>query len=316
MEKGELAFVRWLREVCRSDPARVRIGIGDDMAAVALDGQLVTVTADMLLDGVHFDTNRHKPEQIGKKAIGASLSDCAAMACRPRGAVVSVALPDTMSMEEAKGLFSGMLHMGEKFNCPIIGGDTTSWSHPLAIDVSMLGEPMSKYGPIRRHGARPGDALLVTGELGGSLLGKHMAFTPRLADAEFLVTEFTGFVHAMIDITDGVVLDAFRLCEASGCSAVLDAARLLSVASDRARVAAQQDGRSVLDHILYDGEDFELLVAVAPEALAGLLRRAPRVPRMIGAIMPAAPDGRTEIELKQPDGRVEPLEPRGYEHFR
>jgi thiamine-monophosphate kinase len=315
MAKGELAFVDWLTEVCRVDPARVPIGVGDDMAAIRLDGSLVTITADMLLDGVHFDTTQHKLEQIGRKAIGCSLSDCAAMACRPRGAVVSLALPNAWTMDQAKRLAEGMIAMADEYACPFVGGDTTSWDHPLAMDVAMLAEPMSPHGPVTRDGAKPGDVLIVTGQLGGSLLGKHLAFTPRLADAEHLVTEYAPFLHAMIDITDGLAIDAYRLCRASGCSALLEEPHIELVAGDRAHDAAKRDGRSPLDHALYDGEDFELLVALHPDALTRL-GRAPRVPMLVGRLN-ATPEGaEPDIALKRNNTDIVPLEPRGYEHFR
>jgi thiamine-monophosphate kinase len=315
MSKGELAFVEWLRGACRVDPARVPIGIGDDMAAVALDGRLVLTTADMLLDGVHFETSKHSLERIGRKAIACSLSDCAAMACRPRGAMVSVALPNSMSMEEAQRLYAGMLAVGQEFDCPIIGGDTTSWDHPLAIDVSMIAEPMSTRGPVRRDGARPGDLLAVTGPLGGSLAGRHLDFTPRLADAEFLVVQLGESLHAMIDVTDGLAIDAFRLCRASGCSVCFDADRLASVASDDAREAARRDGRSLTDHVLHDGEDFELLISIPAGAEANL-HRAPRPLTLVGEIVAASPGAGPELQLRRPDGRMERIEPGGYEHFR
>lgn len=315
MSKGELAFVEWLRATCTVDPARVPIGIGDDMAAVALDGRLVLTTADMLLDGVHFETDKQPLEQIGRKAIACSLSDCAAMACRPRGAMVSVALPNAMSMEEAQRLYAGMVAVGREFDCPIIGGDTTSWDHPLAIDVSMIAEPMSKRGPVRRDGARPGDLLVVTGSLGGSLAGKHLNFTPRLADAEFLVAHAGESVHAMIDITDGLAIDAFRVCQASGCSARFDAAGLEAIASDEARQAARLDGHSPTEHVLHDGEDFELLASIDASALTRL-DRAPNEIRVVGEMVPESSGAGAELFVRQADGGIRRIEPKGYEHFR
>lgn len=315
MSKGELAFVEWLRGACKADPAQVPTGIGDDMAALRFGDAIVTVTADMLLDGVHFETSKHSLDLIGRKAMGCSLSDCAAMGCRPRGAIVSVALPNTMRMEDAQHLYAGMLAMSEKFACPIVGGDTTSWDRPLAINVAMLAEPMTPRGPIGRGGAKPGDVLVVTGLLGGSILGKHLAFTPRLAEAEYLLTEFGPHVHAMIDISDGLVLDAYRLGVASNCVITLDARHIELLAGDRAREAARQDGRSALDHALYDGEDFELLIAMSPDAMAALAK-APRVPKLVGYVL-AVPQGATpQIVLRDAHGQAAVIEPKGYEHFR
>ncbi len=315
MSKGELAFVEWLRSVCQVDPARVPIGIGDDMAALVLDGRVVLTTADMLLDGVHFDTRSQSLRRIGRKAIACSLSDCAAMAARPRGAMVSVALPNAMSMDDARRLYDGMLAIGGEYNCPIIGGDTTSWDHPLAIDVSMIAEPMSNCGPVRRNGARPGDILVVTGALGGSLAGRHLDFTPRLVDAEFLVNELGESLHAMIDITDGLAIDAFRICQASGCAACFDVNLLTAAASDDARRASQYDGRTPVDHVLHDGEDFELLLAIPAQALPKL-KKAPHVPMPVGHIVPLAPGESPGLYIRRADGQIKPMEPGGYQHFR
>ncbi len=258
MSRGENELVRWLEGRLRCDTARVPIGIGDDMAVVKLDHPLVAITTDMLLDGVHFDSRRHSYDQIGRKAIACSLSDCAAMGCEPRAATVSNALSETMSLDDVKSLYEGMARIAGEFGCAIVGGDTTSWTGGLAIDVAMLAEPMSPRGPVRRSDARAGDTIYVSGPLGGSLLGRHMTFTPRIELARRLVQ--VPELHAMMDISDGLAMDLHRLCLASGCDAELNAEQLSKVISDDARVCSQQDGRPALEHALTDGEDFELLV--------------------------------------------------------
>ncbi|HUW81322.1 MAG TPA: thiamine-phosphate kinase [Phycisphaerae bacterium] len=303
MAKGELALLEWLRKRKAFDPQRVPIGIGDDMAAVRCGGETVLLTADMLLDGVHFETARHTLRQIGHKAIASSLSDCAAMAATPAAALVSVALPRTWTMEQAKELFEAMRSTAEQFECDIVGGDITSWDKPLAVDVAMLAQMPHGRRPVRRDGARPGDAIYVTGELGGSLAGRHVEFVPRVREALKLADGLGDGLHAMIDISDGLALDLWRVCQASGCGAELDAHALMQVASAAARM---QPDRTI-QHILHDGEDFELLLATSgnPEAFAprGALTR-------IGRITQAG------LHLRHPDGHTETIEPRGYEHFR
>ena len=305
--KGELALIEAFRHRARRTDA-VLLGIGDDMAAVNFGGQQVLITADMLLDGVHFDRTRHTVRQIGRKAVACSLSDCAAMAAIPVAATVSFALDQRMSQEEATDLFEAMAEMGERYGCPIVGGDVTSWSHPLAIDVAMLARPDPRGGPVRRDGARVGDRVCVTGRLGGSLLGHHLDFTPRLAEAGGLLEMFGERLHAMIDVSDGLALDLHRLCQASGVGAVLEEAALEAVISDAARQAAEDDGRSPLDHALHDGEDFELLFCVA---LGDVERPAPA--DWFAVIGRTAEGGLT---LGRADGTEIPLPPVGYEHFR
>lgn len=315
MSKGELAFVEWLRQRCRANPDRVPLGIGDDMAAVAFGGSLVLVTADMLLDTVHFDTTLQELELIGRKAIACSLSDCAAMGSRPRAAMVSVALPNTMSMAEAQRLYEGMFAVADEFDCPIVGGDTTSWKHPLALDVSMLAEPMAPCGPVRRDGARPGDVLLVTGPLGGSILGRHLTFTPRIREASAIVSAAPGAVHAMMDLSDGLALDLYRMCQASGCSAELDESLLEAIVSDAARELASRDGRTAVEHALSDGEDFELLVAVDAVAVAAIRAVLSQV-FAVGVMSPRLQADTCNLHLREKGGGRVRIEPRGYEHFR
>jgi len=303
MAKGELALLEWLRQRKAFDPQRVPIGIGDDMAAVRCGNQTVLLTIDMLLDGVHFETARHTLRQIGHKAIASSLSDCAAMAAIPAAALVSVALPGDWAMEQAKALFEAMRATAEQFECDIVGGDITSWDKPLAVDVAMVAHMPPGRQPVRRDGAQPGDALYVTGELGGSLAGKHVEFVPRVREALKLADGLGDDLHAMIDISDGLALDLWRICQASGCGADLDADALMQVASAAAR--PQPDG--TIQHVLHDGEDFELLLSTSgrPEALA----RGGAV-TCVGRVTQAG------LRLRHRDGHTETIEPRGYEHFR
>ena len=309
MSKGENELVGWLRERLAADSSRVPIGIGDDAAAVVCDGRLVILTADMLLDGVHFDSREHSYEQIGRKAVACSLSDCAAMACEPRSATVSVAFNESMSLEEAKQLYEGMADIAGEFNCPIVGGDITSWSGGLAIDVAMLAEPVEGYDPVQRSGACVGDTIYVSGPLGGSRLGKHLNFVPRLKLAGMLVRERD--LHAMMDISDGLTLDLYRLCEASGCDAELLNEQVEKVVSESASECAAEDGRSPLDHALNDGEDFELLVVGG----YGLKHeRFGLIP--IGRMVSKAPEDRVTIVLCDSEGGRVRIEPDGYEHFK
>jgi len=303
----ELELVEWLMARFAeggSWPA-VTLGIGDDMAIVDVGGQQVLLTADMLLDGVHFDRSVHQPEAIGRKAIACSLSDCAAMAVKPVAATVSVALPSGWSAEESRGLYDGMRAMADTFECAIVGGDTTAWNQRLAIDVGMLAVAYPGIVPIRRHGARVGDVLLVTGPLGGSLLGRHLTFTPRVHEARRVVGMLGEKVHAMMDISDGLSLDLHRLCAASGVGGQLEESWLDKVVSSEALESAGRDGRSPLEHALSDGEDFELLLAVDPSAtvcVEGVTLH------QVGVVTP------TGLTIRRKAGAVEPLTPLGFEH--
>lgn len=265
---GEFEYIRWLRDKTPGDP-RVAVGPGDDCAVLAgPNGDGWLVTTDMLLDGVHFHLEDTTPRRIGRKAMAVNLSDIAAMAGRPVAAVISVSLPRGAKPGLAQELFEGLRDRAQEFQTAIVGGDTNSWDGPLTLAVTLLGDP-GPAGPILRSGARPGDWLLVTGPLGGSILGKHLDFIPRVREG-LLLAELAQ-LHAMIDISDGLAADANHLAEESGCGVVLDADSIPIAA------AAQQmaDGKKALEHALGDGEDFELLLAAPPDDARRLLRLQP-----------------------------------------
>lgn len=308
-ESSESELVAWLAEqpLPDIDGAPVTLGIGDDMAILRRPGAEVLVTTDMLLDGVHFDRARQDLEAIGRKAVACSLSDCAAMAVEPLAATVSVALPRGWRLEDTQRLYTGMRSVADAFDCPIVGGDTTAWDQRLAIDVTMLGMARSGRRPVRREGARFGDVLLVTGLLGGGLLGGHLSFTPRVREARRLVEVLGDSVHAMIDISDGLAVDLHRLCAASGVGARLDRDRLDAVVSPDARRAAAADGRDAVDHVLTDGEDFELLVALDAAAVETAVDGVTL--HRIGDVQ-----ARRDVVVRAGDGAVTPLGRGGFEH--
>src|SRR5687768_3775595 len=195
---GELDFIDWIRAQ-QSTSDLVQLSAGDDLAILNWkSSDLLLVGCDQVLDGVHFDSSVHLPRAIGRKAMNRNLSDCAAMACLPAAALVSVALPKVRDIEYAKELYRGVKEAGEKFNCPIVGGETGTWDGKLVLTVTIFGRSASKKRPITRSGAKPGDAIFVSGPLGGSLLGRHMEFTPRVNEAQQLLR--TGAVTAMIDL--------------------------------------------------------------------------------------------------------------------
>ncbi|MFQ5422436.1 MAG: thiamine-phosphate kinase [Phycisphaerae bacterium] len=328
MPGSEDSLVRWLADRTPRPGDGLRLGIGDDMAILERPHSDVLLTSDMLMDGVHFDSGAHTPEQIGCKALAVNLSDCAAMAACPRFAMVSLALPDDWTMERARALFLGMEPLAERFNCRIVGGDTNSWSGRLAVDVTILAEPWPGLSVVRRSGVIAGDAVCVTGRLGGSRMGHHMDFTPRVFEARTLLTTYGPRIHAMMDISDGLSTDADRMARASGVGIDFDADALATVVSDAAETAAGRDEQSALDHALNDGEDFELLFGVAPEALGGsagnggtcvadhhvLNASAAGIGSVAFTVVGVAVES-PGLRLVRAGAAPQPLEPRGWQHF-
>jgi thiamine-monophosphate kinase len=287
------------------------VGPGDDAAVLRLgeaDSQAgrYVVTCDLLADGVHFRTNRDDPRRIGRKALAVNLSDLAAMAARPVAGFFAVALPRLGSLKLAEQLYEGILPLAEKYDLAIAGGDTNTWDGPLVISVTLIGTTEGRP-PLLRHGAQPGDRLIVTGSFGGSSLGHQFDFEPRVAEAILLTGRYA--LHAGMDCSDGLSLDTSRLAAASGCGAVIDLAKV-PISDAAQRLAAETTGRTALEHALGDGEDFELILAVPSTDAERLIEDQPLdVPL-------------TEIGhcIEEPGlwqavgGNRQRLEPAGYEH--
>ncbi len=292
---GEFDLIQWIRSRQRRT-ARVALPAGDDLAVLRWDaGDLLLVGVDQVLDGVHFDARQHSPRQIGRKVMNRNLSDCAAMACLPAAAVVTVALHRGDGIDYARELYLGLQDAAEVFGCQIVGGDTATWDQGLVVTVTILGRSAG-IEPITRSGGKPGDGIYVTGPLGGSILGRHMTFAPKVHEARHLAAG--GHVHAMIDISDGLSGDLRHLCEAGGVGAVLDEGAI-PIHADAVQLSAA-DFRSPLDHALHDGEDHELLL-MADASLPGATR--------IGSVT-AAPG----MFLRRADGSQIALTPAAWQH--
>jgi thiamine-monophosphate kinase len=309
MRKSEDNLIAWIASRYPADRPAVAFGIGDDLAGVRAPSTELLVGTDMLMDGVHFDAAGHSPEQIGRKALAVNLSDCAAMAVRPLWAVVSVALPDSWSMEQAQGLFLGMEALARAQDCAIVGGDTNSWPRPLVVNVAIMAAPWEGIAPVRRNGMAAGDAVWVTGRLGGSRLGHHLDFEPRVDEAHLLAQGLGPALHAMIDLSDGLSTDGHRLAAASGVGIEFDQRALEAVLSDAALRAAGEDGRSALAHLLDDGEDYELLLAVDQSGPAEVALPCP------WARIGVATEERG-LWLRGPDGGRVAVQAGGWEHWK
>ena len=224
-----------IAHLAKSLPANdsVVAGAGDDCAVLDLGvpDKLILFKTDAVVEGVHF-TRETPPEKIGRKALARCLSDLAAMAGTPTAALVTMALPEKFEVEFVSGIYSGLNELAEKYGVAVVGGETTSNPGRMLISIALLGTvPRGKQ--ILRRGAKVGDAIFVTGELGGSLAGRHLEFEPRLAEARWLAEHF--HVHAMMDLSDGLAGDLRHLTAASQVESSRASVRLAQVNRDLAQ---------------------------------------------------------------------------------
>ena len=237
---------------------RILVGPGDDCAVITSPwggGDRLLLKVDQLVEGRHFVPAPATPlDLIARKAIARAVSDIAAMAGAPTAALAAATLPAGCTY--ANELFDHLARWARHWSCPLVGGDIAAWSTPgagLVLSLTVVGTPHPRRGPVLRSTARPGDHVYVTGPLGGSLdaatgLGRHLTFEPRLHEAARLGDTLGDHLHAMMDISDGLGIDAGRLADASGVRIELDAASIPLNPGIR-------DWRRAAG----DGEDYELL---------------------------------------------------------
>ena len=270
----EQEFIDYLR---RGVPTNnlVQLGIGDDAAILDTQQSKTVLTVDLLTEGVDFLLDEVEPHLIGRKALAVNLSDLAAMGAEPTAVLVAVALPKDCAEVLAPLLLEGMTPLLQKYQVALIGGDTNTWDGGLVVSVTAVGR-VTRYGPMKRSGANPGDRILVTGMLGGSRLRHQFHYEPRVHEALHLNAHYR--VHAAIDISDGLSLDLSRLAAESQVGAIIDTHHV-PIAEDAKKMAAEHtgysDAKSPLEHAIYDGEDFELILAVPPDEARRLTETQP-----------------------------------------
>jgi thiamine-monophosphate kinase len=320
MPLGEKRLIERIRRLAplagRSARRRSSIvtGIGDDCAVLHIpQGHDLLVTTDFSIENVHFRRDWHRPEQVGWRCLTRGLSDIAAMGGEPRAAFLSLALAVDVPQTWVDRFLHGLLKLARQSGVPLAGGDTAQSPGGIQADIVVVGSiPRGKA--VLRCGARPGDAIYVTGELGGSAAAlarlaeskplprnsRHLWPLPRLSVGRWL--RLHGLVSAMIDVSDGLSTDLEHLCLESRVGAEIEAATIPRAQAVRGKQPI------ALDFALHGGDDYELLFtsrAKVPAKVAGT-----RVTR-IGRITPAR-----GMRLIGEDGRSRPLSVRGWEHFK
>jgi thiamine-monophosphate kinase len=299
-----------IARLTKSLPANESVvtGAGDDCAVLDLGAKekLFLFKTDAVVGGIHF-THETPPEKIGRKALARCLSDIAAMAGAPVAALVTIALPKDHDAEFVGRIYDGLNSLAKEFGVAIVGGETTTNPERILISIALLGS-VARGKQILRSGAKTGDAIFVTGELGGSVAGRHLDFEPRIVEARWLAEHFP--IHAMIDLSDGLAGDLRHILNASKLGAeILKSAVPISRA---AKLSTQK--KPAFAAALTDGEDFELLFTIAGrdavKLLDGWKKKFPKLKlSCIGRIV--AGDG---ITIRDKTGSHK-LNAHGYVHF-
>ncbi|MBI5423251.1 MAG: thiamine-phosphate kinase [Opitutae bacterium] len=304
---GEQRLIVELRKWLGDASPKAPFGIGDDCAVVPSTGKQMLITTDPVIYGQHFD-DAVPARAVGAKLLKRNLSDIAAMGGRPVAAVLSLALAADTSVAWLREFYLGIAATARQFRVKIVGGDITQGPTGFFGAFLTLHGEAAGQRVVTRSGALPGDRIYVTGTLGGSLLGHHYKFTPRLAEGAWLARR--SEVCAMMDVSDGLAKDLDSLTPVGLAPAVCEPSVPISAA---ARKCAAQTKQTPLFHALGDGEDYELLIVVCYRAdqkkfETAWKKRFPRVRlTQIGVFAK---------KENMPAGAVRLLDYSGYEHLR
>jgi thiamine-monophosphate kinase len=277
----EFRLIEAIRRVVRGpgDP-RVQIGIGDDAAVLAVRSGQIVATTDALVEGVHFRWDLCRPTDVGWKAAAVNLSDIAAMGARPLALLAAIEVPATLPDRDVVAAMRGLARAGAAHGASVVGGNVSA-GPVFAMTVTALGEPVDGR-VLRRAGARPGDVVLAGGFLGSGALGLDLLGThpdwlrrfPTLARSYRrpapqvdlgLRLATLGEVHALIDVSDGLVADLGHVLAASGVGALLDTARI-PIHPEALRYA-RMSGQDALAAALSGGDDYRLLAVAGPSSV-------------------------------------------------
>ena len=305
MTLSETELIQRLTQDLPADSS-VLTGPGDDCAVLDWSGSKLLFKTDAIVEGIHFERDT-PPGAIGRKALARALSDIAAMAGTPTHALITLGVHAEMEPSLIEAVYQGLRDCAREHHVNIVGGETTSLSQ-LTLSISLIGRASK---PILRAGSAVGDAIFVSGELGGSLAGHHLNFDPRLKEARWLSDQ--NIVHAMIDLSDGLATDLRHLLsDQTGAELLTRALPIRRAAKERAR--DNPSGKTALLAALTDGEDYELLFTVSSKDAVPLLdgwkSAFPETPlHCIGKIT-----DQPGIALRDDKG-VKPLTLHGYDHL-
>lgn len=256
---GELRLIEKIRGWLGNATLPAPYGIGDDCAVLPPSKKQQVVTVDPVIYRRHFDDSA-TPAEVGAKLLKRNLSDLAAMGAMPTAAVLALSIGANLRTTWLEGFYRGLATTSRRYRVPIVGGDIAQAEGALTASLTLIGRAAGKR-VVTRSGARIGDWIYVTGRLGGSLLGHHLRFTPRLSEGVWLAAQKD--VRALMDVSDGLAKDLYSLIPSGARPQLRPDA--IPVSRDAQKLAAR-DQRPAVDHALSDGEDYELVCAVSGRA--------------------------------------------------
>lgn len=326
-EIGEFGLINRIRKwITSSDPALIQ-GIGDDVAVIEVGAKVLLVTTDILIEGIHFDRSWIDPRRLGRKALAVNLSDIASMGGTPKYFVISIGLPKNLSVSFVSSFYRGLTQEAKRFRVELIGGDT-SLSQKIVVNICLLGEGR-KRNLLFRKGARVGDDLFVSGTLGDSALGlkilkekrnirgaegvakRHLSPCPRVELGQAIARD--RLATAMIDVSDGLLIDTSHLLEESGVGARVWENRI--PLSRLYQKWIRSFSKDPFQFALSGGEDYELLFTApcAMEKRISSLARSLKVAiTRIGEILPK----KEGLHVVKTDGKDYSPSNLGFDHFR
>ncbi|MBP9537039.1 MAG: thiamine-phosphate kinase [Negativicutes bacterium] len=322
-EIGEFGLIDILKQNTINNKDNIIKGIGDDAAVFSVENNLLQLaTTDMLVEGIHFNREFITAWQLGYKAIAVNFSDIAAMGGTPTNILISLAIPSDIDVDFMVQLYDGMKYLTKKFNANIIGGDTVASLQGLVINVTVLGTvplPLVKY----RSGAKNGDLVVVTGDLGSSAAGleillnkyeqeqyeilvkKHLMPFPQLNYGEIIA----NYANSMNDISDGLASEANEISTASEVGIMLKENKMPVL--KETKEVAKVFQKDVLDYVLFGGEDYQLVFTITPEKLTKLQGELNDL-TIVGEVCSSF----NGVKLERNDGTIIDIKSKGYNHFR
>lgn len=326
---GEFGLIDKIKQLAGKPGQQLVLGINDDAAAFQTKpNKLTLVSTDAFVEGIHFKLDYFSFYQLGWRCLAANLSDIAAMSGQPQYALVSLALPESIRVEEIENFYLGMQALAERHQTVIIGGDTTASPEKLFISIAIIGQ-VHPDKMTRRSDAKVGDVIFVTGYPGLSAVGyevlnsadekdgfpaaikRHLLPEPRVREAGFLVENFS--IHAMIDISDGIASEIHHICKQSKTGALIDAENILL--HKEIRSFAEREQKPFVDFPLYGGEDFELLFTASPETSDEIILTLEKEFELVCTQIGRIHQMDFGVKMKGDKGSENTLLSGGYDHF-